>query len=105
MATTAAYCDFVCERVQSFGEVRSRKMFGEYMVYLNDRPILLLCDNCVFVKMLPQVSALLANAPRGFPYDGAKEYYILDIEDDSLLQNLIPLLEHLTPIPGNKKKP
>ena len=80
-------------------------MFGEYMVYLNDRPILLLCDNCVFVKMLPQVSALLANAPRGFPYDGAKEYYILDIEDDALLQNLIPLLEHLTPIPKKKKKP
>ncbi|MGN0560765.1 MAG: hypothetical protein ACI4K8_06895 [Candidatus Fimenecus sp.] len=25
-------------------------MFGEYMVYVNDKPILMVCDNTVFVK-------------------------------------------------------
>ena len=48
---------------------------------------------------------ILADVYKRQPYDGAKEYYILDIEDDALLQNLIPLLEHLTPIPEKKKKP
>ena len=35
MATTPEYNEFVCERLEPFGAVRSRKMFGEYMVYLN----------------------------------------------------------------------
>lgn len=103
MATTADYCDFVCDCICGFGDVRSRKMFGEYMVYLNDKPILLLCDNCVFVKMLPEVAPLLADAPRGFPYDGAKEHYMPDIEDAALLQKLIPLLERITPMSKKKK--
>lgn len=103
MATTADYCDFVCDCICGFGDVRSRKMFGEYMVYLNDKPILLLCDNCVFVKMLPEVVPLLADAPRGFPYDGAKEHYMPDIENAALLQKLIPLLERITPISKKKK--
>lgn len=103
MATTADYCDFVCDCICGFGDVRSRKMFGEYMVYLNDKPILLLCDNCVFVKMLPGVAPLLADAPRGFPYDGAKEHYMPDIENAALLQKLIPLLERITPMPKKKK--
>lgn len=103
MATSAAYCDFVCDCIRPFGEVRSRKMFGEYMVYLNDRAILLLCDNCVFVKMLPEVAPLLSDAPRGFPYDGAKEHYMPDIENPALLEELIPLLERITPMPKKKK--
>ena len=103
MAITADYCNFVCDCICGFGDVRSRKMFGEYMVYLNDKPILLLCDNCVFVKMLPEVAPLLADAPRGFPYDGAKEHYMPDIENAALLQKLIPLLERITPIPKKKK--
>ena len=80
-------------------------MFSEYMVYLNDRPILLVCDNTVFVKKLPEVSALLPeDAPSGYPYEGAKEYYILDIENSELNDRLIPLLIEITPLPKPKKR-
>lgn len=51
------------------------------MAYVNDKPVLLVCDNTVFVKKLPEVAELLSDAPCGFPYDGAKEHYILDVED------------------------
>lgn len=40
MATSVDYIEFVKEKVDKFGLIRTRKMFGEYMVYLNDRPIL-----------------------------------------------------------------
>lgn len=53
MATSVEYIDFVRERLDRFGSVRTRKMFGEYMVYFNDRPILTVCDNTVFVKKFP----------------------------------------------------
>lgn len=42
-------------------------MFGEYLVYVNERPVLTLCDNRVFVKKLPQVAVLMADAECGYP--------------------------------------
>lgn len=48
MATSVEYIDFVREKLDRFGSVRTRKMFGEYMVYFNGRPILTVCDNTVF---------------------------------------------------------
>ena len=53
MATSADYLAFVLEQLPPLWDVRSRKMFGEYMVYLNEKPVLLVCDNTVFVKKLP----------------------------------------------------
>ena len=90
MSTSADYAAFVCEQISPYGECRSRKMFGEYMVYLNDKPILTVCDNTVFVKKLPQLSDIMKNSDCGFPYDGAKECYILDIENDGLVEEVIP---------------
>ncbi len=104
MATSVEYIDFVRERLDRFGSVRTRKMFGEYMVYFNDRPILTVCDNTVFVKKFPELSEIMSSAPCGFPYEGAKESYILDIENDELLDQVIPILGNIVPLPKSKKK-
>lgn len=104
MATSVEYIDFVRERLDRFGSVRTRKMFGEYMVYFNDRPILTVCDNTVFVKKIPELSEIMSSAPCGFPYEGAKESYILDIENDELLDQVIPILGNIVPLPKPKKK-
>ena len=105
MATTKEYIDFVCEQIERYGEVRNRKMFGEYMAYLNEKPVLLVCDNTVFVKKLPEIEPVMNefNAERGFPYDGAMERFILDIENRELLDKVIPFLEEITPLPKKKK--
>ena len=71
MATTKDYIEYVCERLHGAGGLRYRKMFGEYMVYVNDKPVLLVCDNTVFVKIVPELAALMADAERGLPYEGA----------------------------------
>lgn len=78
-------------------------MFGEYMVYVNDKPVLLVCDNTVYVKKLPEIEELMSDAECGVPYDGAKEHYILDIEDRELTAKVVEILEQITPVP--KKKP
>lgn len=104
MATSVEYIEFVRERLDRFGSVRTRKMFGEYMVYFNDRPILTVCDNTVFVKKFPELSEIMSSAPCGFPYEGAKESYILDIENDELLDQVIPILGNIVPLPKPKKK-
>lgn len=104
MATTAEFIEYVCEQIQGVGFIRYRKMFGEYMVYINDKPILLVCDNTVYVKMLDCIKDLMQNAPTGIPYTGAKERYILDIDNSNLSKEIIKILEPITPIPKPKKK-
>ena len=75
MATSREYIDWVCERLAPYGEVRRRAMFGEYIVSLNGKNVVSVCDNCVFVKELPALAETFRDAERGFPYDGAKEHY------------------------------
>ncbi len=92
------------ERIAGCGVVRYRKMFGEYMVYINEKPILLVCDNSVFVKILPCLDSLMTDAERGFPYDGSKEHYVLDIDNVSLVREVVAALEPVTPLPKSRNK-
>ena len=98
MATTKDYLDYVLERLPEPEAARCRKMFGEYMVYLNDRPVLLVCDNTVFVKNHPALAHLLAEAPEGLPYPGAKPQKIQDVEDRALTAQVLEILERVTPV-------
>ncbi len=47
------YVEFVCSRLKPAGVVLSRKMFGDYLVYVNGKPLVLVCDNCAYVKKHP----------------------------------------------------
>jgi TfoX/Sxy family transcriptional regulator of competence genes len=104
MATTQGFIDFICEQIAGVGDVRYRKMFGEYMVYVNDKPILLVCDDTVFVKQVDAIATEMADADKGFPYEGAKEHYILDIDDAEFSKEIIAKLEAVTAIPKPKKR-
>ena len=104
MSTTADFIEYVCEQIRGTGLVRHRKMFGEYMVYVNEKPILLVCDNIVYVKVLDCIADKMLDADKGFPYTGAKEHYILDIDDAEFSREIIRLLELVTSLPKPKKK-
>lgn len=104
MATTESYIKFVCEQIEGVGVIRYKKMFGEYMVYVNDKPVLLVCDNTVYVKKLPEIEELMSGAECGVPYNSAKEHYILDIEDRELTAKAVEILERITPVPKKKAK-
>ena len=104
MATSPDFIEYVCEQIRGAGAVRNRKMFGEYMVYVNDKPILLVCDDTVYVKMLDAVAEEMSDADTGHPYDGAKEHYILDIDNRELSLRVIEILEPITKVPTPKKK-
>lgn len=103
MATKQEFVEYVCEQIEDMGEVRYRKMFGEYMVYVNDKPILLICDDTVYVKKLEEIKELMNDADCGIPYKGAKEHYILDIDHHDLSKQIVRILEQITPIPKKKK--
>ena len=104
MASDQDFIEFVCDQIAGCGAIRSRKMFGEYMVYVNDKPVLLVCDNTVYVKKLDVLESLMSDAELGVPYPGSKEHYILEIDDADLSKKVVDLLEPITPIPKKRKK-
>ena len=104
MATSEDFIEFISEQITGAGAIRPRKMFGEYMVYVDDKPLLLVCDNTVYIKKHDAVAALLADAETGAPYSGAKEHYILDIEDRDLALAVIAALLPVVPVPVKKER-
>ena len=74
------------------------------MIYVNEKPILLVCDNTVFVKKLDEIADLMKNNECGIPYKGAKEHYVLDMDEKDLCQEVLAILERITPLPKKKSK-
>ena len=104
MSTTTEFIEYASSQAAGCGQVRYKKMFGEYMVYVDEKPILLVCDNTVYVKMLTCIEALMTDADRGCPYQGAKEHYILDMDYRELAHAVIKELVAMTPLPKPRKK-
>lgn len=104
MATSLEYIHYVCDQIADCGEIRNRKMFGEYMVYVNDKPILLVCDSTVYVKKYDALQEIMHNAETGIPYKGSKEHYILDIDNLDLSRTVVDILEPITVVPIKRKK-
>lgn len=104
MSSTLEFVDFVCHQLDGIGLLNYRKMFGEYCVYVNNKPIVLICDNTVYLKIIPELADLMADAEQGYPYEGASLRYILDIDDQDFAREAISILEKATPVPKPKKK-
>ena len=104
MATSVDYIKFVCEKISKNYIVRYKKMFGEYMVYINEKPILLVCDNTVYVKKIEGIAEIMKDADKGAPYDGAKEHYILDIDDNALSCKVVAALLPFVALPKPLKR-
>ena len=102
MASSPEFVSYICEQLDGLGAVRFRKMFGEYMVYLNDKPVVIVCDDRPMVKMLPCLEELLRDRPTEPPYQGAKDHYLLDPDDRDTLREAVRLAEGATPLPKKK---
>lgn len=104
MSTSLDFAEFVCDQLQGVGEIRKHKMFGEYCIYVNEKPLILCCDDIPYIKMVPEIEELMKDAETGFPFPGAKLHYILDVDHASEAQRVIRTLERVTPLPKPKKR-
>lgn len=104
MPCTAEFIDFICDTLTPLGEVCSRKMMGEYVVHVNGKCVITACDNLAYVKKLPCIAPLMADAECGSPYPGAREAYILDFSDSRKAIKVIQTLWEALPYPKPRKK-
>ena len=103
MASNIEFIEFISTQLEGLGCVRYRKMFGDYMIYLDEKPIILVCDNIAYIKKLPELSDLMSDAESGIPYEGAKEHYILDVDHKTVLQEVVSRLWKYLPYPSQKQ--
>ena len=108
MATKQSTIDYILDQLQDAGEVRARKMFGEYALYCDDKVVALVCDEQLFVKITPAGKEYVgAHYQEGHAYSGAKASMLIGgelIEDREWLQKLIRQTANALPGPKPKKK-
>ena len=105
MACSTGFIDFVCEVLAPLGEIRTRKMMGDCILYLNEKCVATLCDNYVYVKIHPSINELMKDAEIGRPYEGAKDHYVLDISNKALAIKIVSELWTYLPFPKRKDYP
>lgn len=104
MACSTDFIEFVCDVLAPLGEVRARKMMGDYVIYVNGKCVITACDNTAFIKKLPCVADLMAEAETGCAYKGAKEGYILNLHDRQRALRVIETLWEGLPFPKSRNK-
>jgi len=105
MASDSNFMDYCVDQIAAAGEVRYRKMFGEYAVYCDERVVALVCDNQFFLKPTAAARALLNQVTEAPPYPGANPYWLLADQLDA--RELMVQLGRMTagelPLPKPKK--
>ena len=103
MACNTDFMDFICDVLAPLGEVRSRKMMGDFVIYLNGKCVITACDNIAYIKKADCIAPIMADAETGCAYPGAKEGYILDFSDQKKAREVITLLWETLPFPKKSK--
>ncbi len=74
MACSLDFIEFVSSQIASAGTVRYRKMFGEYMIYVDEKPVIIVCDNIPYVKEHEAIKSMMLSV---VPVSSFAIYYYL----------------------------
>lgn len=106
MATSQGTIDYLLEQLVHLGDVTTRKMFGEYALYLEGKVVAFICDDQLFLKPTDEGRALLGEVIEGQAYPGSKMYYMIpgdQWEDPEVLGTLIRTTAEALPPPAPKR--
>ena len=104
MASSKEYLDFILEQLSDAEDVSYRPMMGEYLLYRGGKLFGGIYDDRFLVKITKSSSAMLPNAERALPYDGAKEMFLVDVlEDKAFLDRLTRAISDDLPAPKTRK--
>ncbi|MEI3376332.1 MAG: TfoX/Sxy family protein [Coriobacteriales bacterium] len=93
MASSNEYHDYVLELLANVEGVRTRKMMGEYVLYLDDVVVGGIYDDELLLKPNQCLDAFFPDAQRRLPYEGSKTMMIVvDSEDPSFLADVFESL-------------
>lgn len=94
MATRRETLEFILAKLRDPRRFVARAMFGEYALYADGKVVALVCDDRLYVKIVPASRALEIHCEKGEPYPGAKPHYVVE-------EGQISTLDHLPAVLGD----
>lgn len=106
MSTRQETMDFLVDQLTALPNIRTRRMFGEFCLYCDDKPVAFVCDDELFVKPTDEGRAYIGVPDEAPAYPGSKLYFRISgdrWEDRDWLAELIDLTAAALPAPKPKK--
>jgi TfoX/Sxy family transcriptional regulator of competence genes len=73
MASTPEYLEYVLDLLANVPEVSTRKMMGEYLLYMDGKLFGGIYDDRLLLKITKTSASILRDYPSDFPYEGGGE--------------------------------
>ena len=104
MASSKEYLDFILEQLSGLENVTWKAMMGEYILYYRGKIVGGIYDDRFLVKPVKSALAMMPDAERELPYEGAKEMLLVDnVDSREFLRDLLTAMYDELPAPKKKK--
>ena len=104
MASSREYLDFILEQLSGLENVTWKAMMGEYILYWRGKIVGGIYDDRFLVKPTKSALAMMPDADRELPYEGAKEMLLADnVDNREFLTGLLEAMYDELPAPKKKK--
>ncbi len=107
MASRQDTIDYILDQAARAGRLSFKKMFGEYALYCDGKMAALVCDDQLFIKPTNAGRTFIGTPREGFPFPGAKAWFLIDgdaCEDGDWLSDLLRITARELPPPKDKIK-
>ncbi len=105
MASCKDYLDFILEQLSGLENVTYRAMMGEYILYYRGRIFGGIYDDRFLVRPVKSALAMMPDADREIPYEGAQEMLLVDnVDNREFLTELVTAMYGELPAPKQKKQ-
>ena len=108
MSTSTDTIERIVSCMSFAGDISSRKMFGEFALYLDTKVIAFVCDDRLFMKPVADSEQFLDASHLAPAYPGSKDYYEVPEDrwsDREWLGSFARMTADSLPLPKPKKKP
>ena len=103
MASSKEYLEFILDQLSGLEGVTYRAMMGEYIIYYRGKAVGGIYDDRFLVKPVNAAVAMMSEAERELPYEGAKEMLLVDdVENREFLGRLLEAMVDELPAPKKK---
>ena len=103
MASNKEYLDFILEQLSGLANITYRAMMCEFILYYRGKIIGGIYDDRFLVKPTKSALAMMPDADREIPYEGAKEMLLVDnVDNREFLTELVTAM--YDELPEMKKK-
>ena len=104
MASSSDTVQYIVDQVGLGRRLSSKKMFGEFALYLDEKIVALVCDDQLFLKPTDQAKVFLGRVKLAPPYPGAKDYFLLadELDDPDRLKEAVLITAKALPEPKPK---